>query len=54
MIDSTKKAYVAPSLVSWGSVVALTQVGLTRPGNDCFGGSVNPPGHADGCPPSAD
>ncbi len=50
---STKKAYQAPKLQSWGSVVELTQVGLTRPGEDCFGGSVHPPGHDDGCPPAA-
>ncbi len=52
MNESIKKTYEAPKLTAWGSVVALTQAGLTHPGNDCFGGSVNPPGHDDGCPPS--
>ena len=44
-MNTTKKPYQAPTLQAWGSIVGLTQVGLTRPGNDCFGGSVNPPGH---------
>ena len=49
-MNTTKKPYRAPTLQAWGSVVALTQVGQTNPGNDCFGGSVNPPGHDNGCP----
>ncbi len=50
-MNETKKAYRPPTLTTWGNVVVLTQVGNTHPGNDCFGGSVYPPGHADGCPP---
>ncbi len=50
-MNTAKKAYQAPKLQMWGNVVALTQVGQTQPGGDCFGGSVNPPGHDKGCPP---
>ena len=52
-MEMTKRSYQAPKLQTWGSVVTLTQVGQTNPGQDCFGGSVHPRGHADGCPPSA-
>jgi hypothetical protein len=46
----TKKSYQAPTLQAWGSIVSLTHVGNTNPDRDCFGGSVYPPGHANGCP----
>lgn len=46
-----KKTYTKPTLNTWGTVVDLTKVGLTRAGDDCNFGSVNPPGHANGCPP---
>ena len=49
-MTTTKKAYHAPKLQAWGSVVALTQVGNSHPQDDCFGGSVHPNGHANGCP----
>jgi hypothetical protein len=53
MNETAKKTYEAPKLTAWGSVVSLTHVGNTNPGGDCFGGSVYPPGHDDGCPPAA-
>ncbi|MBA2665777.1 MAG: hypothetical protein H0U69_01955 [Trueperaceae bacterium] len=40
-----KQAYETPKVTIWGNVTSLTQVGLTRPGGDMMGGSVNPPGH---------
>lgn len=46
-MTTTKKAYQAPTLQAWGSVIALTQVGQTNPGSDIMNGSVNPPGHGD-------
>ena len=45
---SEKKAYAPPRVRQWGTVADLTGVGDTRPGQDMFSGSVNPPGHANG------
>lgn len=40
----SKKVYVKPVVEDHGSVIDLTSVGNTNPGNDCKYGSVNPPG----------
>lgn len=40
-----KREYTEPKLEEWGSVVDVTEVGQTTPGNDRDWGSVNPPGH---------
>jgi hypothetical protein len=45
-MKNAKQPYTAPQLKDWGSVVDLTQVGLTNPGSDVRQGSVSPPGHA--------
>ena len=40
-----KQTYTTPELHDWGSVVDLTQVGVTTPGNDALlQGSVYPRG----------
>ena len=36
----TKKPYTSPELKQWGTVVDLTQTGLTRPGDDFKQGST--------------
>jgi hypothetical protein len=39
-----KRTYETPKLVNLGTVADLTLVGMTNPGGDGRGGSVNPPG----------
>lgn len=39
-MDHTHEEYSEPKLEEWGSVADLTQVGLTRPGDDAKNGSV--------------
>lgn len=39
-MEETREQYTAPSLEEWGSIEELTQVGLTRPGQDTKEGSV--------------
>jgi hypothetical protein len=42
--QGTRSHYQAPHLQQWGRVSDMTQAGLTNPGQDQFGGSVNAPG----------
>jgi hypothetical protein len=42
---ATKRAYRRPQLKNWGTVVQLTQTGLTHPGGDGKVGSATSEGN---------